>query len=167
MSIWRSIRLRCTNKVNLIWSENKDGHHCLWLTETIWTSLKPLGAILQNFTRSKNSTSSTKFVFFRVDGKIKMATLAFWLAETFFTSPLQRLNRIHMTKLDRKKYSIFSTELVLFGYRKRKTGTDPLNGGDFSSALPEGNLMKFHWKQVLIFLYQVCFSLADTITKVA
>ena len=46
-------------------SEKQDGRPGLWLTETFLTSpLKPLNGIQRNLTGSKNSTSSTKFVFF-------------------------------------------------------------------------------------------------------
>ena len=56
-------------------SKNQDGHCNLWLAETFSTSsLKPLNRIQQNLTRSKISTSSTKFVFFWADRKNKMTT---------------------------------------------------------------------------------------------
>ena len=58
-------------------SEKQDGRPGLWLAETFSTSpLKPLIGIQRNLTGSKISTSSTKFVFFRVDQKNKMAALA-------------------------------------------------------------------------------------------
>ena len=58
-------------------SEKQDGRPGLWLAETFSTSpLKPLNGIQRNFTGSKISTSSTKFVFFRTDQKNKMAALA-------------------------------------------------------------------------------------------
>ena len=58
-------------------SEKQDGRPGLWLAETFLTSpLKPLNGIQRNLTRSKISTSSTKFVFFGLIGKNKMATLA-------------------------------------------------------------------------------------------
>ena len=43
----------------------------LWLAETFSTSLKPLHRIKRKFTGSKISTSSTKFVFFRLIGKTR------------------------------------------------------------------------------------------------
>ena len=62
------------------WSENQGGRHGLWVAETFSTSLKPLNGILQNLTGSKNSTSSTKCVFFRADRKTHMAVLTYdWL----------------------------------------------------------------------------------------
>ena len=67
-------------------SEKQDGRPGLWLAETFSTSpLKPLNGILRNLTGGKISTSSTKFVFFGLIGKNKMAALAsdwlrhFWL----------------------------------------------------------------------------------------
>ena len=58
-------------------SEKQDGHPGLWLAETFSTSpLKPLNGIQRNLIGSKISTSSTKFVFFGLIGKKKMAALA-------------------------------------------------------------------------------------------
>ena len=66
----------------------------LWLAETFSTSsLKLLNRIQRNLTGSRNSTSSTKFVFFRPIGKPKWPT-GLWLAETFLTSSLNPLNEI-------------------------------------------------------------------------
>ena len=49
------------------WSEKQDSHPVLWLAETFLTSpMKPLNGIQRNLTESKFSTSSTKFVFFRL-----------------------------------------------------------------------------------------------------
>ena len=53
-------------------SEKQDGRPSLWLAETFSTSpLKPLNGIQRNLTRSKISTSSTKFVFFGPIGKTR------------------------------------------------------------------------------------------------
>ena len=53
-------------------SEKQDGHPGLWLAETFSTSpLKPLNGIQRNWTGSKISTSSTKFVFFGPIGKTR------------------------------------------------------------------------------------------------
>ena len=53
-------------------SEKQDGRPGLWLAETFSTSpLKPLNGIQRNLTGSKISTSSTKFVFFGLIGKIR------------------------------------------------------------------------------------------------
>ena len=57
-------------------SKKQDGRHGLWLTETFSTSpLKPLNGIQRNLTGSKIATSSTKFVFFGLIEKNKMAAL--------------------------------------------------------------------------------------------
>ena len=67
-------------------SEKQDGRPGLWLTETFSTSpLKRQNGIQRNLTGSKILMSFTKFVFFWVDRKNKMAALAsdwlrhFWL----------------------------------------------------------------------------------------
>ena len=53
------------------WSEKQDSRPVLWLAETFLTSpMKPLNWIQRNLTESKFSTSSTKFVFFRLIQKI-------------------------------------------------------------------------------------------------
>ena len=58
-------------------SEKQDGRPGLWLAETFSTSpLKPLNGIQRNLIGSKISTSSTKFVFFGLIGKNKIAALA-------------------------------------------------------------------------------------------
>ena len=58
-------------------SETQDGRPGLWFAETFSTSpLKPLNRIQRNWTGSKISTSSTKFVFFWADWKNKIAALA-------------------------------------------------------------------------------------------
>ena len=55
------------------WSEKRDGGPGLWLAETFSTSpLKPLNGIKRNWTGSKISTSSTKFVFFGPIGKTRL-----------------------------------------------------------------------------------------------
>ena len=53
-------------------SEKQDGRPSLWLAVTFLTSpLKPLNGIQRNLSRSKISTSSTKFVFFGSIGKTR------------------------------------------------------------------------------------------------
>ena len=60
-----------------------------------------LNRIQWNLTRSKISTSSSKFVFFRADPKNKMAALASdWLRQFAFSSETTERNS---TKLDRKQ----------------------------------------------------------------
>ena len=52
--------------------KKQDGRPCLWLAATFSTSpLKRLNGIQRNLTESKNSTSSTKFIFFGLIGKTR------------------------------------------------------------------------------------------------
>ena len=83
--------------------KKQDCHPGLWLPETFSTSpLKPLNGIKRNLTRSKISTSSTKYVFFGSNGrKNKMAALAADCLRHFdFSSETTEGNS---TKLDRKQ----------------------------------------------------------------
>ena len=80
-------------------SEKQDGRPGLWLAETFSTSpLKPLNGIQRNLTRSKISTSSTKFVFFGPIGKTRWPPwpLIGWHIFDFSSEP-------NSTKLDRKQ----------------------------------------------------------------
>ena len=248
-------------------SEKQDGRPGLWLAETFSTSpLKPLNGIQRNLKRSKISTSSTKFVFFRpigktrwppwpligwdifnfssetaernltkldrkqdlnvlyqvcvfrADRKNKMATLAsdwlrhfrlllwnrwtefnetwqearyqrllpglcfsgrsekqdgrpgLWLAETFSTSPLKRLNGIQWN-LTGSKISTSSSKFVFFGpIGKTRWPPWPLIGWDifdFSSETAEWNSTKLDRKQDFNVLYQVCVFRADRKNKMA
>ena len=83
-------------------SEKQDGRPGLWLAETFSTSpLKPLKWIQQNLTGSKNSTSSTKFVFFGPIGKTRWPSwpLIGWDIFDFSSETAER----NSTKLDRKQ----------------------------------------------------------------
>ena len=83
-------------------SEKHDGRSGLWLAETFSTSpLKPLNGIQGNFTRSKISTSSTKFVFFGPIGKTRWPPwhLIGWDIFDFSSETAER----NSTKLDRKQ----------------------------------------------------------------
>ena len=83
-----------------------------------------------------------------------------WLAETFSTSPLKRLNRIQ-GNLTGCKISTSSTKIVFFGpIEKTRLPHWPLIGWvifDFSSETAERNSRKLDRKQDLNVLYQVCF----------
>ena len=74
IKFWQEARSQCPLP-NLCFSgqsEKQDGRPGLWLVETFSTSsLKPLNGIWRKLTESKISMSSTKFVFFRLIGKLR------------------------------------------------------------------------------------------------
>ena len=83
-------------------SEKQDGRPGLWLAETFSTSpLKPLNGIQQNFTGSKISTPSTKFLFFGPIRKTKWPPwpLIGWDIFDFSSETAER----NSMKLDRKQ----------------------------------------------------------------
>ena len=84
------------------WSEKLDGRPGFWFAETFSTSpLKPLNRIQGNFTGSKISTSSTKFVFFRLIWKTRWPPwpLIGWEIFDFSSETAER----NSTTLDRKQ----------------------------------------------------------------
>ena len=93
-----------------------------------------------------------------------------WLAETFSTSPLKRLNRIQRN-LTGSKISTPSTKFVFFEpIRKTKWLPWPLIGWDifdFSSETAKRNSTKLYRKQDLNTLYQVCVFRANWKNKMA
>ena len=93
-----------------------------------------------------------------------------WLAETFSTSPLKRLNGIQRN-VTGSKISTPSTKFVFFRpIGKTRWPPCPLIGWDifdFSSETAERNSMKLDRKQDLKALYQVCVFRADWKDKMA
>ena len=89
-------------------SEKQGGRPGLWLAKTFLTSsLKPLNGIQWNLKLSKISTSSTKFMFFGLIGKNKMAALTSDWQRHF---PLKGIQR----NLIGSKISMSSTKIVFF-----------------------------------------------------
>ena len=83
-------------------SEKQDGRPGLWLAETFSTSpQKPLNGIQRNLTGSKNSMSSTMFVFFGPIGKTRWPPwpLIGWDIFDFSSETAEQ----NATKLDRKQ----------------------------------------------------------------
>ena len=138
-------------------SEKQDGRPGLWLAETFSTiSLKPLNGIQRNFTGSKISTSSSKFVFFGPIGKTKWPSwlLIGWDIFDFFSETAER----NLTKLDRKQDLNILYQVCIFR-PIRKTRWPPwhLIGWDifdFFSETAERNSTKLDRKQDLNVLYQ-------------
>ena len=101
-------------------SEKQDGRPGLWLAETFLTSpLKLLKGIQQNLTRSKISTSSTKFVFFGLIGKTRWPPrpLIGWDIFDFSSETAER----NLMKLDRKQDYNVLYQVCVFGVdRKNK-----------------------------------------------
>ena len=93
-----------------------------------------------------------------------------WLAETFLTSPLKRLNGIQRN-LTGSKISTPSTKFVFFKpIGKTRWPPWPLIGWnifDFSSETVQRNSTKLDRKQDLNALYQVCVFRADQKNKIA
>ena len=152
-------------------SEKQDGRPGLWLAETFSTSLlKPLNGIQRNFTGSKISTSSTKFVFFGPIGKTRWPPwpLIGWDISDFSSETAEW----NSTKLDRKQDLNVLYQVCVFSGRsgKRRWPPRPLIGWDifdFSSETAERNSTKLDRKQDLNVLYQVCVFRTDRKNKMA
>ena len=141
-------------------SEKQDGRPGLWLAETFSTSfLKPLNGIQRNLTGSKISTSSTKFVFFGLIGKLRWPPWPLIGWDIFdFSSETAEGN---LTKLDMKQDLNVLYQVCVFRADRKKTRWPPwpLIGWDifdFSSETVERNSKKLDRKQDLNVLYQVC-----------
>ena len=120
--------------------EKQDGRPGLWLTEKFSTSpLKPLNRIQRNFTGSKISMSSTKFVFFGPIGK-QDGRPGLWLAETFSTSPLKPLNGIQEARSQRPLPS-----LCFSGRLEKQDGRPGLWLTETFSTSPLKPLNRIQW----------------------
>ena len=162
LGIWRNLtktRTQCISRADwkLRWPPG------LWLAETIFISpLKPLNGIWRNLTGSKNTTSSTMFMFF---GPIRQPRWppGLWMAETFLTSlkPLNGIWRNLTGSRNSASFAMFCGLVLFFFFADRKTkmiarhliGWDIF---DFFSETAERNLTKIDRKQEHNVLYQVC-----------
>ena len=145
-------------------SEKQDGRPGLWLAETFSTfSLEPLNGIQRNLTRSKMSTSFTKFVFFGPIGKQRWPPwpLIGWDIFDFFSGTAERNSK----SVDRKQdVNVLYQVCVFWADRKTRWLPWPLIGWnifDFSSETAERNLMKLDRKQDLNIIYQFCIFWAN------
>ena len=156
---WQEARSQCLlpSLCFLGRSEKQDGRPGLWLSETFSTSpLKPLNGIHRNMTRSKISTSSTKFVFFGPIGKTSWPPwpLIGWDIFDFSSETAER----NSTKLDRKQdLNILYQVSVFQADRKKQDGHPGWDIFDLSSETAKQNSTKLDRKQDLNVLYQVSF----------
>ena len=152
-------------------SEKQDGRPGLWLAETFSTSpLKPLNWIQWNFTGSKISTPSTKFVFFWADWKNKMAALASdWLRH------FRLLLRNRWTEFNKTWQEASTRCLLPCLCFSGKSGTNKMTAlaSDWLRHFRlllwncERNSTKLDRKQDLNALYQVCVFHVDPKNKMA
>ena len=141
--------------------------------KTRWPPWPPIGWDIFHFSSETAERNSTKLdrkqdlnilyqvCVFWADQKNKNedGRPGLWLAETFSTSPLKRLNGIQHN-LTGSKISTSSTHFVFFGHiGKTRWPPWPLIGWDifdFSSETAEQNSTKLDMKQDLNVPYRVC-----------
>ena len=105
-------------------SEKQDGRPGLWLAETFSTSpLKPLNRIQRNLTQSKNTMSSTKFVFFGPIRKTRWPPwpLIGWDIFDFSSETTEQ----NSTKLGRKQHLNVLYQVLCFSGRWEKQDGRP------------------------------------------
>ena len=113
--------LYIATKFVFLWpiGKKQDGRLCLWLADTFSTShLKPLNGIHRNLTESKNSTSSTKYVFLGPIAKPRCPSgpLIGWDIFDFFSETAER----NSTKLDRKQDLNILYQVCVFRVDRKK-----------------------------------------------
>ena len=123
---WQEARSQCPLPSLCFWglSEKQDGRLGLWLAKTFSTSpLKQLNGIERNFTGSKISTSSTKFVFL---GPIGKTTWPPWplICWDIFDVSSESTER-NSTKLDRKQDLNVLYQICFFSGRSEKQDGRP------------------------------------------
>ena len=111
-------------------SENQDVRPCIWLAETLSTSLKPLKWMKRNLTGSKISTSSTNFVFFGPIGQEPRWPPWPLIGLEIFKNSLHPLNGMHR-HLTGSKISTSSTICAFGPIGKPRWPSWPLNAWDF------------------------------------
>ena len=139
--------------------EKQDGRRGLWLAEIFSTSpLKPLNRIQRNWTGSKISTASNKFVLFGPIGKKRWPPWPLIGWDIFDIS--SETAEQNSTKLDGKQDLNVLYQFCVFGpIGKTRWPPWPLIGWDifdFSSETAERNSTKLDRKQDPNVLYQVC-----------
>ena len=139
---------------------------CLNIKST--SPLQPPNVIWRNFIGSKNTTSSSKFVFLgRSENRDGHPGL--WLAETFSASSFKPLNGIWKNLTGNKILTASTKSVYNFGVDRKKIWWQRLLIGcdifDASSVTTERKMTKLDMKQVDDILYQVCVFQTDQKTN--
>ena len=149
---------------------NQNGRPGLWLAETFFTSsLKLLNGIQRNLTRSKISTSSTKFVFCGPIGKTRWPPwpLIGWDVFDFVSETAER----NSTKLDRKQnLNVLYQVCVFRANLKNKMAAPASDWLRHFRLRPRNRWTEFGetWQEARSqLLYQVCVFRANRKNKMA